>query len=708
MFRKIPQIPQDLTQFLIIPTGGNSEKGSDLLLYVCSEMDSSEIEKNVALWKESGKQSPAERLAALGQWLDKMFYGRPPVSRVVASPLVGGGCRYVFDKDVRGPYVAVPPRGKVVDTVLSLYLQQGRLPEPDELLFCTSSTTLEELELMIWRWRTAHSQGREGRLFCVVNCENLSYTLQSQAVASVLSSDRSLCSTLIFVCGKSEGQHLLSALSGRRLEISALEEQTLQKIYREISTKYSFDTRVFLSDIPGAGKTFEIHNRVATAGMCYRHVPINATIAADSLIGLLGQKNTTGLPCAYHLDIGPDSKPDLNDLLFQLVVVGLLHDPHTSRVYRRALADAYYIEVSCTFQECLRRKITLSTSLPHSVAEVGPHTLSLNTLEPYVVSDDKGETDFLSYNCIPHYELQFVCKYLKAFSEDIFKNFEELTPDYHPDETPNLTEKQCYNILMRFYMASSASEGGKKKERSHKIEQPSFILIMNFVKYLYQQFFAVSFFPLLTNIAVYALDTPALKQWVVKFLIETSYDFSTKSVKQVSEPRPDAPLASFEEQELQYYVEAFQEMRRWDDSDHPFIFFNQTGVDLSGVLPSGLGIISLNPALLNQTMDQNMKSILKHNGIELDIDYSRITREMALALLATVLGFDPDFLYQPDYVLTIDNIMKILAIQLRVRYGIPVLIMGETGCGKFFSFNFLNSIFLFFPFPPCPIKLTTK
>lgn len=30
--------------------------------------------------------------------------------------------------------------------------------------------------------------------------------------------------------------------------------------------------------------------------------------------------------------------------------------------------------------------------------------------------------------------------------------------------------------------------------------------------------------------------------------------------------------------------------------------------------------------------------------------------------------------------------MKILSIQLRVRYGIPVIIMGETGCG----INFIN------------------
>ena len=34
------------------------------------------------------------------------------------------------------------------------------------------------------------------------------------------------------------------------------------------------------------------------------------------------------------------------------------------------------------------------------------------------------------------------------------------------------------------------------------------------------------------------------------------------------------------------------------------------------------------------------------------------------------------------YELTTDNAKKILAIHMRFRCGIPVIIMGETGCGK--------------------------
>lgn len=30
----------------------------------------------------------------------------------------------------------------------------------------------------------------------------------------------------------------------------------------------------------------------------------------------------------------------------------------------------------------------------------------------------------------------------------------------------------------------------------------------------------------------------------------------------------------------------------------------------------------------------------------------------------------------------VDNLIKLMSIQQRLRYGLPVILMGETGCGK--------------------------
>jgi hypothetical protein len=120
-------------------------------------------------------------------------------------------------------------------------------------------------------------------------------------------------------------------------------------------------------------------------------------------------------------------------------------------------------------------------------------------------------------------------------------------------------------------------------------------------------------------------------------------------------------------------------------------------------MPGGIGIISLNPDLIDRAMDNNMKEVhcthpcfmanyfqlLSYNGFKFDTDYRSISREEAIQLLSVILGVDPTHRVnevQRNYVLTFDNLMKMISVQLRVKSDIPAVIMGETGCGKFYYF----------------------
>ena len=105
---------------------------------------------------------------------------------------------------------------------------------------------------------------------------------------------------------------------------------------------------------------------------------------------------------------------------------------------------------------------------------------------------------------------------------------------------------------------------------------------------------------------------------------------------------------------------------------------------------------------------------LKANKVNFDEDYRVWQKEIMIEKITTVMGIK--FPHDPDdsYVLTVDNLIKILAIQMKFRSvcllyllsnwqkllpslppplpththththrcGIPVVIMGETGCGK--------------------------
>jgi ABC-type uncharacterized transport system fused permease/ATPase subunit len=82
-------------------------------------------------------------------------------------------------------------------------------------------------------------------------------------------------------------------------------------------------------------------------------------------------------------------------------------------------------------------------------------------------------------------------------------------------------------------------------------------------------------------------------------------------------------------------------------------------------------------------MDPLLYAGLQQQRVNFSDDYRKWEKAVVLQKLSMVMGIE-DTLPDPDetYVLTVDNLIKILAIQMRFRCGIPVVIMGETGCGK--------------------------
>ena len=82
-------------------------------------------------------------------------------------------------------------------------------------------------------------------------------------------------------------------------------------------------------------------------------------------------------------------------------------------------------------------------------------------------------------------------------------------------------------------------------------------------------------------------------------------------------------------------------------------------------------------------MSKRLHDGLERQGVKLSDNHNNWQKGDMIKTLATVMGIK-DYHRDPDktYVLTVDNLIKILAIQMRFRCGIPVVIMGETGCGK--------------------------
>ena len=63
---------------------------------------------------------------------------------------------------------------------------------------------------------------------------------------------------------------------------------------------------------------------------------------------------------------------------------------------------------------------------------------------------------------------------------------------------------------------------------------------------------------------------------------------------------------------------------------------------------------------------------------------------------ATYTSMSGDLTAEPPgtegYCLTIDNLLKIFSIQLRLKHDLPTVIMGETGCGKTALINYMCAV----------------
>ena len=107
-------------------------------------------------------------------------------------------------------------------------------------------------------------------------------------------------------------------------------------------------------------------------------------------------------------------------------------------------------------------------------------------------------------------------------------------------------------------------------------------------------------------------------------------------------------------------------------SIHPYIFFNQDRISVTFVgfmvTHNGDLIDPVHKRVLKKSiMTQQLYTSLKHQGINFNEDYRTWTKNVMIQKISTVMGVKP---HDPDetYVLTMDNLIKILAIQMRFRY----------------------------------------
>ncbi|CAE8647524.1 unnamed protein product [Polarella glacialis] len=117
---------------------------------------------------------------------------------------------------------------------------------------------------------------------------------------------------------------------------------------------------------------------------------------------------------------------------------------------------------------------------------------------------------------------------------------------------------------------------------------------------------------------------------------------------------------------------------RWEDSSHDCMLFSNRR--------HAVCFLSSNPAQLQRSMHPGLLQLLEKNGVRIGESLDALTADHThvLGCLTNVdhTAKEAAGLLGGHYCLTGDAVLKMLAVFVRMRCGLPVVLMGECGCGK--------------------------
>ncbi|XP_077922358.1 E3 ubiquitin-protein ligase RNF213 isoform X3 [Halichoerus grypus] len=630
-------------------------------------------------------------LALLG-WMS----GRP-VERLLPSGLHAGQ-----------PNLLLCGHSEVLSAALAIYMQTPHQPLPtfDEVLLCTPGTTFEEVALLLHRCLTPGSRGQG--VYSLLYADLLSYEVACQVEALFLS----LCSKphredfqLVMICdSEREHCHLPSAFSQHKVLVTP--QAPLQDIQAYLARHFQvpehtpsaadvFRDRmcvgIVASKRAGVGKSLYVERLHGKLKMKLRgkKVPLKVIRLIDpqvdenqvlrSLLPFLEADGQTR-PTIFHFDVTSSVQTGLWVFIFKLLILRYLMDIN-GKMWFRNPCHLYIIEILERTPTLPKRPSRRSTHTPHfSFLDVFPKVtcrppkevidMELNPKESY---SDPGMDQRVF--CSETFQRPY--QYLKRFHEK-----QNLDTFRYQEGSVEGTPGECLQYFLIYC----------------GLINPSWSELRNFAGFLNYQLRDCEA-SLFCNPDVIGDTLQGFKNFVVTFMIFMARDFATPTLhtSDQSPGRHTVTMDGVREEDLA----PFTLRKRWESEPHPYVFFNgdHTSMTFIGfhIQPNGSGSLDAVDLSSGRVIKKDVMGMELYRGLLLqrvpfNVDFDKLPRHEKLVKLCLALGIqwpmDPDETYE----LTMDNMLKILAIEMRFRCGIPVIIMGETGCGKTRLIKFLSDL----------------
>ena len=603
------------------------------------------------------------------------------------------------------PNLVVSPYSDIIYIILSLYFtsdSKSELPSPHEVLICSSETTSEEVEIF---WRRCVMCPSLSDLFCLAFIENLKYEVAVQSVSSLKNHIRSTRPFhLVLLCSSEyeQSSYMATALvKFKRTTPQLIPDNHLKEfIFRRTSdipdsavicqylplksTPRKIDpdrscVRIVSSDTVGSGKSLTV-SRLVDKLMKLSNVPNKSSVCTvvpiyeseyceDKAVTKLIQSRAIypEYGCLCHFDITATSYSHLIPFLFKLLITGMISD-RNGRIWHCSKNNYFVLEITLSSQSTELRRFQ---SLFPDWQCLEPNTV-VNYLKKNKQQPSDCQVTLIDQQEVESPEYQRVYAYLsKLDSKGKARNLDEYKFKKIVSTIAWETKWVILNVFIKFYTRP----------------EPSWRELKHFISFLSNQLMAFED----ENYSIrFSMKRDSswrgFNNFLVECMISMARDFTTPSLEDTLGLSPAL---------IDSYV--IEQRRKWENKVDPYIFFNE---DRQSMTFFGIHIEDSTDHLKSTKEKQIGKKgipkplyeTLRHNKAEFDcLDWDRIKM---ITILAKVMGVHspPGPEFDPFYVLTIDNLKKMLAIHMRFRCNIPVIIMGETGCGKTRLINFMCKI----------------
>ncbi|KAG8507497.1 LOW QUALITY PROTEIN: E3 ubiquitin-protein ligase RNF213 [Galemys pyrenaicus] len=623
----------------------------------------------------------------------------PPVERRLPEGLQAGQ-----------PNLVVCPQAEVLSSALALYMQSPgqSLPSYDEVLLCGPATTLEEVELLLHRCLAPGARGR--RLHSLLFADRLSYEVGCRVEALL----RDLCSwphredfQLVLVCA-SEREHCCLPSAFSRHKALVTPQQPLEAVRAYLLHHFQGPVQgpaaaavfrdkacvgLVASERAGVGKSLyvrRLHEKLSRR--LNTQVPLKVIRLTDrqvdeqqvlaALLSSLGGRYQRR-PVIFHLDVTSAVRAGVPEFLFKLLVLQHLMDVN-GKMWLRNPLHLYVVEIlegpAAVPARAARAARQNARAAPFSLLDVFPKVTCRPPKEviglglgPKQDCEDPG-MDMQEF-CSETFQRPY--QYLKrSFQKQNLDGFQ------YKEGSVEGTPEECLQLLLIHC----------------GVANPSWAELRNFASFLNYQLRDCEA-SLFCQVSATGDVLQGFKNFVVTFMIFMARDFATPTLH-MSDQSPGQPAASLQgvsEDDLA----PFLLRKRWESEPHPYVFFNNDHTTMTFIgfhlqhNQEG-GVDAVDPrngqVIKRHVMTAGLWQALRWQRVPFNVNFDELPRHEKLERLCLALGvqwpFDPDDTYE----LTTDNMLKILAIEMRFRCGIPVVIMGETGCGKTRLIQFLSGL----------------